>query len=132
MIRCYMGGDRMVGFGYQLIKALVTPPLEGPNSEAAQPGPRIMHGPDAAPFQALRAKMNAEWTPQMMAVLGIDATSLPVVWDADLLYGSRVASGEDTYILCEINVSSVFAILDQVPAAIAQLVMSRLSSAGRE
>ena len=44
MIRCYMGGDRVVGFGHQLIKALMPPPPEGPDSPAAQPGPRIMHG----------------------------------------------------------------------------------------
>ena len=57
MIRCYMGADKVVGFGHQLIKALIPPPPEGPDSPAAQPGPRIMHGPDAAPFQALRARM---------------------------------------------------------------------------
>ena len=66
MIRCYMGADKVVGFGHQLIKALIPPPPEGPDSPAAQPGPRIMHGADAAPFQALRAKMEDEWTPQMM------------------------------------------------------------------
>ena len=37
---------------------------------------------------------------------GIDAASLPIIWDADFLYGPRTASGEDTYVLCEINVSS--------------------------
>ena len=67
MIRCYMGVDKVVGFGHQLIKALIPPPPEGPDSPAAQPGPRIMHGPDAAPFQALRKKMEDEWTPQMTA-----------------------------------------------------------------
>jgi hypothetical protein len=41
-------------------------------------------------------------------------------------YGPRTASGEGTYVLCEINVSSVFAIPDQTPAAIAKLVLSRL------
>ena len=66
MIRCYMGADKVVGFGHQLIKALIPPPPEGPDSPAAQPGPRIMHGADAAPFQTLRAKMEDEWTPQMM------------------------------------------------------------------
>jgi hypothetical protein len=25
--------------------------------------------------------MEAEWTPQMMQVLGIDAASLPIIWD---------------------------------------------------
>ena len=129
MIRCYMGADRVVGFGHQFIKALIPPPPEGPDSPAAQPGPRIMHGADAAPFQALRAKMEAEWTPQMIEVLGIGAASLPIIWDADFLYGPRTASGEDTYVLCEINVSSVFAIPDQAPAAIARLTLSRLRGA---
>ena len=40
MIRCYMGADKVVGFGHQLIKALIPPPSEGPDSPAAQPGPR--------------------------------------------------------------------------------------------
>lgn len=132
MIRCYMGADKVIGFGHQLIKALIPPPPEGPDSPAAQPGPRIMHGPDAASFQLLRAKMEAEWTPQMMATLGIDAASLPIIWDADFLYGPRNAVGEDTYVLCEINVSSVFAIPDQAPAAIARLALERLqANAGR-
>lgn len=126
MIRCYVGVDKVVGFGHQLIKALISPPPEGPNSPEAQPGPRIMHGPDAAPFQALRARMEAEWVPQMMAVLGIARGELPIIWDADFLYGPRTARGGDTYVLCEINVSSVFAIPDQAPAAIARLVRDRL------
>jgi Domain of unknown function (DUF6815) len=127
MIRCYMAADKVAGFGHQLIKALIAPPKEGPDSPAAQPGPRIMHGPDAAPFAALRTKMESEWTPQMMQVLGIAATELPIIWDADFLYGPRTATGEDTYVLCEINVSCVFAIPDQAPAAIARLVASRLN-----
>jgi hypothetical protein len=127
MIRCYMGADRVVGFGHQLIKALIPPPPEGPDSEAAQPGPRIMHPRSAPMFQALRKKMEAEWTPQMMRMLSIDQESLPIIWDADFLYGPRTATGEDTYVLCEINVSSVFAIPEQAPAAIAQLVMVRLT-----
>ena len=128
MIRCYMGADKVIGFGHQLVKALMPPP-EDPDSPAAQPGPRIMHGADAAPFQVLRAKMEAEWVPHMMAVLGIDTASLPIIWDADFLYGPRKAPGEDTYVLCEINVSSVFAIPDQAPAAIAQLALNRLRRA---
>ena len=125
MIRCYMGIDKVVGFGHQLIKALVPSPPEGPDSPAAQPGPRIMYGAEAAPFQALRTKMEAEWTPQMMATIGIDTASLPIIWDADFLYGPRTAAGEDTYVLCEINVSSVFPIPDQAPAAIARLALER-------
>ena len=125
MIRCYMAADKVVGFGHQFIKALIPPPPEGPDSEAAQPGPRIMHPATAAPFQMLRRKMESEWTPLMMEVLSIDGASLPVIWDADFLYGTPTPSGEDTYVLCEINVSSVFAIPDDAPVAIARLAMQR-------
>lgn len=131
MIRCYMGADKVVGFGHQFIKALIPPPPEGPDSEAAQPGPRIMHPATAQPFQMLRTKMETQWTPQMMAALGIDAASLPIIWDADFLYGPRTSSGEDTYVLCEINVSSVFAIPDQAAAEIARLVAARLANGAK-
>jgi hypothetical protein len=69
----------------------------------------------------------------MMRVLDIGAESLPVLWDADFLYGPRTASGEDTYVLCEINVSSVIPFPAQVPAEIARLALTRLqaSSQGR-
>jgi hypothetical protein len=127
MIRCYMGGDKVVGFGHQLIKALIPPP-EDPDSEVAQPGPRIMYPASAPTFQALRTKMESEWTPQMMQLLDIDAKSLPIIWDADFLYGRRTTSGEDTYVLCEINVSSVFPFPEQAPAEIARLAFARLLS----
>jgi hypothetical protein len=128
MIRCYMSGSRVAGFGQQLIKALIPPPPEGPDSPEAQPGPRIMHGPDATAFQTLRRSMEDEWTPQMMQTLGIDEKALPVIWDADFLYGPRDATGTDTYVLCEINASSCFAIPDEAPAAIARAVKDRLAS----
>jgi hypothetical protein len=128
MIRCYMSADTVVGFGHQLVKALILPPPEGPDSELARPGPRIMHPASAPTFQALRIKMEAEWTPQMMQLLEIDVESLPIIWDADFLYGPRTASGEDTYVLCEINVSSVFPFPEQVPSEIARRALARLKS----
>jgi hypothetical protein len=91
MIRCYMGADKVVGFGHQLIKALIPP--GGPDSEAAQPGPRIMYPASASEFQSLRAKMEREWTPQLMHLLNIDVPSLPIIWDADFLYGPRTHWG---------------------------------------
>jgi hypothetical protein len=126
MIRCYMGVDKVVGFGQQKIRALIPPPPEGPDAPVAQPGPRNMFGPDAAQFQALRTKMEAEWTPQMMKILGIERNSLPIIWDADFLYGPKGTDGKDTYVLCEINISCVFAIPDEAPAAIARLTLERL------
>jgi hypothetical protein len=88
-----------------------------------------MHPLSAAAFQALRTKMEAEWTPQMMQLLDIDAESLPIIWDADFLYGPRSASGDDTYVLCEINVSSVFPFPEQAPSEIARRALARLLSA---
>jgi hypothetical protein len=70
--------------------------------------------------------MEPELTPQMMEVLGIAAASLPIIWDAEFLCGTRTASGEDTYVLCAINVSSVFATPEQAPATIARPTMRRL------
>ena len=72
--------------------------------------------------------MESEWTPQMMQLLGIDTDSLPIIWDADFLYGPRDAAGQDTYVLCEINVSSVFPFPEQAPLEIARLAMTRLQS----
>ena len=129
MIRCYMGTDKVVGFGHQLIKALIPPPPEGPDAPAAQPGPRIMNGPDFGPFQALRARMETEWTPQMMEILDIEAASLPIIWDADFLYGPPTALGEDTYVLCEINVSSVSPFPDSAVPFVAQATRARLRAA---
>ena len=126
MIRCYMSGSKVAGFGHQLIKALIPPPPEGPDSPQAQPGPRIMHGPDASPFQSLRRLMEDSWTPQLIETLAIDEASLPVIWDADFLYGPPDSNGADTYVLCEINASSCFAIPDEAPAAIAQTVKQRM------
>ena len=128
MIRCYMGANKVVGFGHQLVKALIAPPPEGPLSEAARPGPRIMFPASAPAFQGLRTKMELEWAPQLMRSLHIDAESLPVIWDADFLYGPRAASGEDAYVLCEINVSSVFPFPDEAPSEIARLALARLLS----
>jgi hypothetical protein len=131
MIRCYMGADKVVGFGHQFINALISPPPEGPDSEAAMPGPRIMHSRSAPMFQILRTKMEAEWAPQMCQLLNINPESLPIIWDADFLYGPRTAGGEDTYVLCEINVSSVAPFPEQAPNEIARLAMARLLSSGQ-
>jgi hypothetical protein len=107
MIRCYMSKGEVAGYGHQLIKALVPPPPEGPDAEAAQPGPRVMHPPEAAPFQDLRRRMESEWVPQMQEKVGVSAEELPALWDADFLLGPKTADGRDTYVLCEINISAV-------------------------
>ena len=66
-----------------------------------------------------------------MAVATDDGLIVPVIWDADFLYGPRTGAGEDSYVLCEINVSCVFGIPDEAPAAIARRTLERLTSATR-
>jgi hypothetical protein len=68
---------------------------------------KTMHGPSAARFQRLRRMMEEAWVPSMLGVLDLAPAALPAIWDADFLLGQPDADGEDTYVLCEINVSSV-------------------------
>jgi hypothetical protein len=51
--------------------------------------------------------LEQEWVPAVQQLLDIDTESLPILWDCDFLLGPKQDNGEDTYVLCEINVSSV-------------------------
>ena len=77
-------------------------------------------------FQRLRETIEREWVPRMTQLLGLTRVALPIIWDADFLYGPRTATGEDTYVRCETNVSSVMPIPADAPAAIARLARERL------
>ena len=121
MVRCYMSGDHVVGFGHQLVRALAAP-------ETGPAGPRLYSGPDDSRFQRLRAMMEREGTPGLCGVLSIAADTLPVIWDADFLLGPKTPRGEDSYVLCEINVSSVFPIPDEAPAELAKTTRMRLDA----
>jgi hypothetical protein len=124
MIRCYMAGGKVAGYGHQLIKALIPPPPEGPTSEAARPGPRIMEPPQFEPFQRLRGLLEDEWVPQMQSRLGIPPGDMPALWDADFLYGPRTSDGRDTYVLCEINISAVSPYPDSAAAPVAEALIA--------
>jgi hypothetical protein len=122
MVRCYMSGETVAGFGHQLVRALAAP-QDGPA------GPRLYSGPEDPRFQRLRALMERDWTPGLSRLLGIAPDELPVIWDADLLLGPRTPEGDDSYVLCEINVSSVFPIPDEAPEALAGTTLKRLATA---
>lgn len=124
VVRCYMAGDRCAGFGHQKVKALVEAP-----SARSEAGPRI-YTPNTDPrFQRLRRMMEDEWTPQLTASLEIAPRDLPMIWDADFMLGPPDADGADSYVLGEINVSSVFPIPDEASAEIARRVADRLRGA---
>jgi hypothetical protein len=123
VVRCYMAGDRCAGFGHQKVKALV-------DTQAARAGagPRLYASNADARFQRLRRLMEDEWTPQLTALLDIPRRDLPMIWDADFMLGPPNADGADSYVLGEINVSSVFPMPDEAPAEIARCVADRLRS----
>ena len=103
MVRCYLVRDRMAGFGLQAVNAL-HPPLAGDGSgEAPTPTQRLYHPPDLAHLQGLKRRLESEWVPQLERTLGIRREELPLLWDCDFLHGE----GDERYVLCEINVSSV-------------------------
>jgi hypothetical protein len=123
VVRCYMAGDRCAGFGYQKVKALVEAP-----AARAEAGPRLYTSNADPRFQRLRRLMEDEWTPQLISLLDIPRNDLPVIWDADFMLGPPVVDGADSYVLGEINVSSVFPIPDAASAEIARRVADRLRS----
>jgi hypothetical protein len=51
-----------------------------------------------------------------------------MIWDADFMLGPPGLDGTDSYVLGEINASSVFPIPDEAPAEIARRVADRLRS----
>ena len=123
VVRCYMAGDRCAGFGYQKVKALVEAP-----AARAQAGPRLYTFNADTRFQRLRRLMEDEWVPQLTSLLNIPLRDLPMIWDADFMLGPPNPDGTDSYVLGEINVSSVFPVPDEAPAEIARRVADRLRS----
>lgn len=121
VVRCYMAGRRCAGFGHQKVRALVDAP-----AERTEAGPRLYTSNADPRFQRLRRLMEDEWTPQLISLLGIAQRDLPMIWDADFMPGPRGADGTDSYVLGEINVSSVFPIPNEAPAEIARCVADRL------
>ncbi len=107
MIRCYLVHDKVAGFGHQAINALYPPPPGVPATEAPQPGPRLYHPPTKPEFQALKEKLEQEWVPALQELLAIETESFPILWDCDFLLGPKEENNRDSYVLCEINVSSV-------------------------
>jgi hypothetical protein len=126
MVRCYLVRDRVAGFGEQLVNALYPAEPGAPASSAPQPGPRLYYPPTRADFQRLKHKLEREWLDQLCGIVGVAKVQLPILWDADFLYGEKDASGADTYILCEINVSSVYPFPDDALGPLAAETLSQI------
>ncbi len=128
MVRCYLVHDKVAGFGHQAVNALFPAPPGSLPSKIPQPGPRLYHPPTMPEFQALKQKVEQEWVPEMQRLLDINTKQLPILWDCDFLLGPKKASGEDTYVLCEINVSSVAPFPETAPQYIAEATLAMLEN----
>lgn len=104
MVRAYLVEDRVAGFGHQAINALLP---ARPGGEAPAAGPRLYHGPDLPAFQNLKHLLETDWIERLRATVGLPREQLPLLWDCDFMFGDRLIAGEERFVLCEINVSSV-------------------------
>jgi hypothetical protein len=105
LVRCYMCADKAIGFSEQFPRNRTRDGASLPPFGMARD--KTMHDADAPQFERLRRCMESEWTPGLQTLLNIETRDLPVLWDADFLYGPKTPEGHDSYVLCEINVSCV-------------------------
>jgi len=112
MTRVYLTHDRVAGFALQFPRGLL-PPADGPLPE------KTFFGADEPRFADLRARMEDEWLPQLMPVLGLDPHELPVIWDADFVRGD---------VLLEINCSSTFAFPGHAMPGVARAAAERIAA----
>ena len=99
MVRCYLTGSKVTGFGYQEINALY--PLKKPSK-------RFYFSEVCGLFQDLRNIMENNWVSQLQKITGIENERLPVIWDADFFINKiNTENTNEKYSLCEINVSCV-------------------------
>lgn len=103
IVRCYLSGNKVAGFGYQEINAL----YELDNTYSV-PSKRYYFTENCGLFNDLKQIMEKRWVPQLQKEQSISDEMMPVIWDADFFINqinSNTAVGK--YSLCEINVSSV-------------------------
>jgi hypothetical protein len=118
MVRAYLVEDRVAGFGHQAINAL--------HPQVAQPGPRLYHGADAAEFQPLRERLEADWVRQLRECVGLTRERLPLLWDIDFMFGEARADDPQSVVLCEVNVSSVSPFPPSAIGPLTEAVSARL------
>ena len=103
MVRAYLCGTNVTGFGYQEIVAL-HPNAPGDDFTRCQPSRRYYYTENCFLFQRLRERLEKEWIPDLQRLMALRAEELPLLWDADFFLGDPPAP---EFLLCEINASCV-------------------------
>jgi hypothetical protein len=102
MVRCYLTGNKVTGFGYQEINALYEL-----NGIYVPPVKRYYYTENCGLFSDLKELMHNKWVPELQRSLAISNEMMPVIWDADFFINSINTPAIGKYTLCEINVSCV-------------------------
>jgi hypothetical protein len=130
MIRAYFVEREVVGFATQQPASRAEDPdVPDPDRVLGMPAAKTMYPADETKFAALRAQLQDDWLPGMQRLVAVTDPELPILWDADFLYGPRTDAGHDTYMLCEINVSAVIPFPDAAPQKLAEAVKRRCETA---
>jgi hypothetical protein len=99
MVRCYLTGATVTGFGYQEVNALYP---------KKSPGQRYYFSEDCALFKDLKSIMEKQWVAVLQEITGVKNEMLPVIWDADFFINDvNLENTSKKYSLCEINTSCV-------------------------
>lgn len=122
LIRAYLTHNEVVGFAHQYPRGL------RPESAGDPPPGKRFELPTASAYAPLRELVESRWVPEMQRLLRVETHDLPVIWDADFLYGPKDAAGDDTYVLCEINASSTFAFPEHAMPGVARAALERIAA----
>ena len=124
MVRAYLVKAVVVGFARQyaaLDSGVAAHHVFG------VPSAKTMLGPDTPEFARLRHQLETEWVPGLQRTVGISRNDLPLLWDADFLFGPKDALSHDSYKLCEINASCVSPFPELVPLRLAEVLVAELA-----
>jgi hypothetical protein len=129
LIRAYLVEREVVGFARQRpTSRSEDTAAPSPARVLGLPSAKTMYAPSEPKFSTLRVRLEHDWVPALCDLVGVHDEDLPVLWDVDFLYGPPAEDGVDTYMLCEINVSSVIPFPPSAPAKVAGAVERRLRS----
>lgn len=123
MVRCYLSGSAVIGFGLHAPRSPSLANAFGMNSA------KEMHDRNYAPLADLCEQMETEWVPALQRLLALDERDMPVLWDADFLH-RRPSEGRSRFALCEINVSCVSPFPAAAPEAIAGALRKHILDRG--
>ena len=99
MVRAYITGSKISGFGYQETVAL------DPYYSTSK---RFYFSEHCGLFQDLRNVLESKWIPELKEIHSISDDKMSLLWDIDFFIDdANTKNPEEKYILCEINVSSV-------------------------